>query len=91
MERECFESEDIAKAMNENFVNIKVDREERPDVDKMYMTFVQVIKWLKFPKLFVLLSLLESIQQFCDAKNHAVKCGHNYSFDYIFPIINLSF
>ncbi|XP_021929202.1 spermatogenesis-associated protein 20 isoform X2 [Zootermopsis nevadensis] len=41
MERECFESEDIAKAMNENFVNIKVDREERPDVDKMYMTFVQ--------------------------------------------------
>ena len=28
--------------MNENFINIKVDREERPDVDKVYMTFVQV-------------------------------------------------
>jgi uncharacterized protein YyaL (SSP411 family) len=28
--------------MNNNFVNIKIDREERPDVDKVYMTFVQV-------------------------------------------------
>lgn len=43
MERESFENEDIAKIMNEHFVNIKVDREERPDVDKVYMTFVQVI------------------------------------------------
>lgn len=42
MERESFENEEIAKVMNENFVNIKVDREERPDVDKVYMTFVQV-------------------------------------------------
>lgn len=42
MERESFENEDIAQVMNENFVNIKVDREERPDVDKVYMTFVQV-------------------------------------------------
>eukprot|EP00742_Colponemidia_sp_Colp-10_P010157 GILJ01011133.1.p1 GENE.GILJ01011133.1~~GILJ01011133.1.p1 ORF type:complete len:762 (+),score=135.65 GILJ01011133.1:115-2400(+) len=41
MERESFEDEDIAKVMNENFVNIKVDREERPDVDRVYMTFVQ--------------------------------------------------
>ncbi len=41
MERESFESEAIAKLMNENFVNIKVDREERPDVDRIYMTFVQ--------------------------------------------------
>lgn len=32
MERESFENEEIAKIMNENFVNIKVDREERPDV-----------------------------------------------------------
>ena len=43
MERESFENEEIAKVMNEHFVNIKVDREERPDVDKMYMAFVQVI------------------------------------------------
>jgi uncharacterized protein YyaL (SSP411 family) len=48
MERESFENEEIAKVMNEHFVNIKVDREERPDVDKMYMAFVQVNKSLKF-------------------------------------------
>ncbi|GFS41866.1 spermatogenesis-associated protein 20 [Trichonephila inaurata madagascariensis] len=41
MERESFENEEIAQVMNEHFVNIKVDREERPDVDKVYMTFVQ--------------------------------------------------
>ena len=41
MERESFENEDVAKFLNENFVSIKVDREERPDVDKIYMTFVQ--------------------------------------------------
>lgn len=41
MERESFESPEIAQVMNKHFVNIKVDREERPDVDKMYMTFVQ--------------------------------------------------
>ena len=43
MERESFENEEIGKLMNDNFVNIKVDREERPDVDSVYMTFVQVI------------------------------------------------
>lgn len=42
MERESFENPDIGKLMNELFVNIKVDREERPDVDRVYMTFVQV-------------------------------------------------
>ncbi len=41
MERESFSDPEIARIMNEGFVNIKVDREERPDVDKMYMTFVQ--------------------------------------------------
>ncbi|XP_072339148.1 spermatogenesis-associated protein 20 isoform X1 [Scyliorhinus torazame] len=41
MERESFENEEIGKIMNENFVCIKVDREERPDIDKVYMTFVQ--------------------------------------------------
>jgi len=43
MAHESFENPDIAKVMNEHFVNIKVDREERPDVDKVYMTFVQAI------------------------------------------------
>ena len=41
MERESFEQEDVGKFLNEHFVSIKVDREERPDVDKIYMTFVQ--------------------------------------------------
>ncbi|XP_014285586.1 spermatogenesis-associated protein 20 [Halyomorpha halys] len=41
MERESFENENVASIMNEYFVNVKVDREERPDVDKIYMTFVQ--------------------------------------------------
>jgi len=41
MERESFEDEGVARALNEHFVSIKVDREERPDVDKIYMTFVQ--------------------------------------------------
>ncbi|XP_055685706.1 spermatogenesis-associated protein 20 isoform X2 [Lutzomyia longipalpis] len=42
MEKESFEDEAIAKVMNENFVNVKVDREERPDVDRIYMSFVQM-------------------------------------------------
>src|SRR5215212_5921312 len=43
MERESFENEDIARLMNENFVNIKVDREERPDLDQIYMNAVQMM------------------------------------------------
>ncbi len=42
MEHESFESEETARIMNENFVSIKVDLEERPDVDQIYMTFVQL-------------------------------------------------
>ncbi len=42
MEHESFEVEETARLMNENFVNIKVDLEERPDVDQIYMTFVQM-------------------------------------------------
>src|SRR4029079_9418560 len=38
-----FENEEIAKLMNEHFVNIKVDREERPDVDQIYMNAVQMM------------------------------------------------
>jgi uncharacterized protein len=41
MERESFEVEAVAAILNKHFVSIKVDREERPDVDKVYMTFVQ--------------------------------------------------
>jgi len=43
MERESFESEDIAAILNEHFVAIKVDREERPDVDHIYMTVCQAL------------------------------------------------
>ena len=42
MEHESFEDEKIAALMNENFINIKVDMEERPDVDQIYMNFVQL-------------------------------------------------
>jgi uncharacterized protein YyaL (SSP411 family) len=41
MAHESFESAEVAAIMNREFVNIKVDREERPDVDRVYMTFVQ--------------------------------------------------
>jgi len=37
MKRECFEDEEVARVMNDNFVSIKVDREERPDIDHVYM------------------------------------------------------
>lgn len=43
MERESFVDEEIAKVMNERFVCVKVDREERPDVDQIYMLAVQLI------------------------------------------------
>jgi len=41
MEHESFENADVAVVLNERFVSIKVDREERPDVDRVYMAFVQ--------------------------------------------------
>jgi uncharacterized protein YyaL (SSP411 family) len=41
MERESFEDEAVGQFLNDHFISIKVDREERPDVDKIYMTFVQ--------------------------------------------------
>lgn len=43
MERECFEDEAVAQVMNANFINIKVDREERPDIDQIYMSAVQLM------------------------------------------------
>lgn len=41
MEKESFEDEEVGKKLNEGFTSIKVDREERPDVDSIYMTFCQ--------------------------------------------------
>lgn len=43
MEHECFEDEEVAALMNKFFINVKVDREERPDVDQVYMTAVQIM------------------------------------------------
>lgn len=43
MERESFENEEIARFLNEHFISIKVDREERPDLDEIYMTAVQLM------------------------------------------------
>mgnify|MGYP001794494101 FL=1 len=43
MEHQSFEDDDVAKLMNEAFVCIKVDREERPDIDQLYMTVTQTL------------------------------------------------
>ena len=43
MEHESFEDEAVAQVMNRNFINIKVDREERPDIDHVYMNAVQLM------------------------------------------------
>jgi uncharacterized protein YyaL (SSP411 family) len=43
MAHECFEDDDVAAAMNAAFVNVKVDREERPDVDSLYMSALQAL------------------------------------------------
>ncbi len=43
MEHESFEDESMAELMNKNFINIKVDREERPDLDQIYMSAVQLM------------------------------------------------
>ena len=43
MEHESFEDEAIAGLLNEKFINIKVDREERPDLDQIYMNAVQIL------------------------------------------------
>ena len=43
MERESFENETVAAYMNANFVNIKIDREERPDIDQIYMDAVTAL------------------------------------------------
>ena len=44
MERESFENEEIGRLLNDSFVSVKVDREERPDVDRVYMSFVHVCR-----------------------------------------------
>ena len=43
MERESFEDDEIARLLNDTFVNIKVDREERPDIDAVYMKVCQLM------------------------------------------------
>ena len=43
MEKECFEDEEVAQVLNEHFIAIKVDREERPDIDEQYMLVTQLI------------------------------------------------
>ncbi|NNE76979.1 MAG: thioredoxin domain-containing protein, partial [Pricia sp.] len=43
MEHECFEDNEVARVMNDNFINIKIDREERPDIDHIYMDALQMM------------------------------------------------
>ena len=42
MERESFEDNEVAEVLNKYFVSIKVDREERPDLDQLYLSFCQI-------------------------------------------------
>lgn len=48
MKRESFEDQDVATFMNEHYINIKVDSEERPDIDQMYINFIQVLIYLHY-------------------------------------------
>ncbi|KFY75595.1 hypothetical protein V498_09923, partial [Pseudogymnoascus sp. VKM F-4517 (FW-2822)] len=41
MEKESFENDEVAAILNKDFIPIKIDREERPDIDRIYMNFVQ--------------------------------------------------
>jgi hypothetical protein len=43
MSRESFEDEELAELLNKNFISIKVDKEERPDIDNVYMTVCQTV------------------------------------------------
>lgn len=43
MEKECFENEEVAQVMNAHYINIKIDREERPDIDQIYMNALQLM------------------------------------------------
>ena len=43
MENESFEDEAVAQVMNDHYINIKIDREERPDIDQIYMTAIQIM------------------------------------------------
>ena len=43
MERESFEDQEVADILNKHFISIKVDREERPDIDHIYMTVCQAL------------------------------------------------
>ena len=43
MEHESFEDREVAALMNETFISVKVDREERPDIDQVYMTVTQAL------------------------------------------------
>ncbi|KAI6242934.1 Thioredox-DsbH domain-containing protein [Aphelenchoides fujianensis] len=60
MAHESFEDEGIAKILNEKFVSIKLDREERPDIDKAYMSFVQA---LSGPRRLAVERLLDARQE----------------------------
>ena len=71
MEHETFEDSAAAAFMNEHFINIKVDREERPDVDGVYMTAVQLMTkrggWpLNAVSPFFVFRLTKNTRQICE-------------------------
>ena len=58
MAHESFENRDVARLMNDYFVNVKVDREERTDIDKIYMTVSQIMTGSGGWPLTIILSLI---------------------------------
>ena len=60
MAHECFEDEDVAKLMNHNFVSIKVDREERPEIGKHCYDSVRMPSYLTFVEDRVYMTYLQA-------------------------------
>lgn len=67
MERESFEDQEVAKLLNRNFINIKVDREERPDIDAIYMRACQTATGRGGWPLTIM--MLPSMHPFLDRKS----------------------
>ena len=88
MERESFENERIAKLMNDRFVNIKVDREERPDLDEIYMNATVALSAVKGGAQDYLVKsrldrelLLRSMHYSIERKRYQVQLEHQANYD----------
>ena len=77
MERESFEDEEVAEVLNKHFIAIKVDREERPDIDNIYMNVWQSITGSGRCPLTIIMTF-KKLHFFVDTYfPKTVKCGHH--------------